>query len=147
MDTVLYSTLLNGDLASIKVIQQAGCVLSKKVNTIDQNLLILSLYQSSLSSSRYQSVVKYLLDNDVDPGQTDRTSYSKCGIFTRVFSCCGCNYFDYLYQRCSLENRPTTETSQPWRDRVYQQYKSNHWLRGSTSIMSTLFPLFRNLSL
>ena len=136
LDTVLYSTLLNGDLASIKVIQQVGCELNKKLNTINQNLLILSLYQSSMSEDQYQKVVKYLLDNGVDPGKTDRTSYSNCGIFTRIISYCGCNFFDYLHERCLLENRPTTKISQPWRDRLYQKYKSEHWYRGSFSIMS-----------
>ena len=86
MDTILYFSLMNNDLDSIQVIQQAGCVLKQKLNTKNQNLLILSLYQGSTSEPKIQKVIQYLLDNDVDPGETDQTSQSNCGIFTRLFS-------------------------------------------------------------
>ena len=86
MDTILYFSLMNGDLDSIQVIQQAGCVLKQKLNTRNQNLLILSLYQGSTTEPQIEKVVQYLLDNGVDPGETDLTSESNCGIFTRLFS-------------------------------------------------------------
>ena len=85
-------------------VTDAGCSLKDKLSSHGENLLIASLYLfPRLDELRYSSLVAFLVEQNVDPGQIDDRQVKCLGILSYLFKNCGCHFFDYINRRCSLD--------------------------------------------
>ena len=128
LDELLAVALLIGNTKILESFQRAGCNLKEVHNSRGENLLLISLQvASTMPSTVYVELVAYLISNGVDPVEVTESTETSCGLFSHVFQCCGCHYFDFINGDC--ENKLARETKLEL-IKLYKNYIRGQWLRG-----------------